>query len=63
MNTHIFDSWHLPHMSHRRLDLTDKEDLKMIAKFTLGVFSATLLMLAFLNAVFGWGMPLLPHIG
>ncbi|GGB98250.1 hypothetical protein GCM10007205_04450 [Oxalicibacterium flavum] len=62
MNTHIFDSWHLPHMSHG-LDIRDKEDLKAIAMFSTGVLLGTLLFVAFLNAVFDWGIPLLPAIG
>lgn len=63
MNTHIFDSWHLPHMPHTRFDYRDKEDLKSIAKFSTGVLLGTLLFIVVLNAVFDLGMPLLPAIG
>ena len=63
MNTHIFDSWHLPHMSQARFDYRDKEDLKSVAKFTGGVLVGTLLFIVVVNAVFDLGMPLLPTIG
>ncbi|GGI18804.1 MAG: hypothetical protein REI95_08435 [Oxalicibacterium faecigallinarum] len=63
MNTHIFDSWHLPHMPQTRLNLRDKEDLKYVAKFSLGVLVGTLLFIAAVNVVFDLGMPLLPTIG
>lgn len=55
MKLHLFDSWHLPHFAHSKVDDKDAEfDILTLLAFSVGVPLLILGGLSLMQILFGW---------